>query len=179
VRTTRRPLMALITVGWLAASVPGAAAQSPEAGSEPTVPVPFIGLAEPGAQIRTGTTETVDGHVENRDYAYAPSIVQVSDARLDGELTLGGSNDEYPGPDGTMYELATEVWRIETADGAWQGTTAFFVASPDLPGSRTILLVGEGAYEGLIAAVTARLSDPWTFEGVIFPGEPPPMATTP
>jgi hypothetical protein len=77
---------------------------------------------------------------------------------------------------------AARVWhasfRVENEDGAWQEVPNLGLVYPDESSStRTSLLIGEGAYEGLTAIVEfSRPGGAAAFEvrGVISPVEMPP-----
>jgi hypothetical protein len=78
----------------------------------------------------------------------------VSDPRLDGSWGLAWNEDEYVGPRGEWAaDVVTVVWRIENAEGAWQGSSTW-ARFPDDEGDPHFVLAGEGAYEGLTAVVT-------------------------
>jgi hypothetical protein len=100
----------------------------------------------------------------------------ISDPRLDGTVLISFQTDEYPGWSG---DIGTGTWRIETADGAWQGSYTI-VEAEGFSDKPTAVLVGEGAYDGL-TAVWEQTIDPsgWDIVGVIFPAGPPPVATLP
>ena len=109
--------MALLVV-----SVVPVTAQSGEPVADPTLPAAFTGRIVFGGQVRSGTVETVDGRTEYRGSAHAPTIVEVSDPRLDGEVTMSFDEDAYTHPDGSMNGVGSGTWRIENPDGAWQGS---------------------------------------------------------
>ena len=100
---------------------------------------------------------------------------KASDPRVSGEQISVGLYD-YPviEADGGR---GTQVVRIENADGAWQGP----VTSVDFPSDLTVehgWLTGEGAYEGLSFFYSYHddtASDVHTGQGMIWPGEPPPV----
>jgi len=77
--------------------------------------------------------------------------------------------DWYALPDGQRTGVSWGTYRIENADGAWEGpfTGAEY---PDERSPDIVWLVGEGAYEGLTAFVH-EASGP--IEGVIVPGPQP------
>jgi S-formylglutathione hydrolase FrmB len=98
----------------------------------------------------------------------------MSDPRLMGDYFVS-VDMEYEG-------AGAEVWsytrRIENADGTWQGSTT----SANLPGagpntSVTLVLTGEGAYEGLTALFEETYDNGTcssVVRGLIIEGEPPP-----
>lgn len=160
----------ILAIGLLAGSTMAVAGQE-EAG--PTV---FTGRFAPSSQIQPGTNETVDDHTEARGHAWAPLIVEMSDPRLDGAMTYSSNVDRYTGPDGAWGELGVATYRIETEDGAWEGSAPFFSTSGVDFSPTTVVLVGQDAYEGLYAVMDADWD---AVTGVIFPGPPPPVPTAP
>jgi hypothetical protein len=93
----------------------GASAQSPES-SEVALPTAFEGRIVPSEDVRDETVTVVDGRTEFRGAAWAPIVLEMSDPRLDGDVTWSRDRDDYVGADGT-YGLATVTWRIENDDG--------------------------------------------------------------
>ncbi len=154
-------------------------AQSAEPSLDPAQPAPFTGRIAFGDQVRSGTTEAVDGHIEMRGTAHAPTMVSVSDPRLDGDVLISWQTDEYVAPDGTAQALGSGTWRIETADGAWEGSYVRLEAE-GLSDKNTAVLVGQGAYDGLIAVWEQTIDGSgWDIAGAIFPSGPPPAAVLP
>ena len=138
----------------------------------PIEPVEFTARFTPSSLVRTATYETVDGRIEGRGAAWAPIISEMSDPRLDGAMTYSEDGDQYLAPG--SYTLGTVTYRIETDDGAWQGSTPFFKVGGEY-GTGVVVLVGEEAYEGLYAWMD--ISDWSAISGVIFP-VPLPLAPT-
>ena len=104
-------------------------------------------------EIRDGVDEGIDGMWNYR-------VVTISDPRLDGAVTLNGNVHEFA-------DLGADVWsssiRIENDGGAWQKEPSLVVRFDDVSGSAsTVLLVGDGDYEGLVAVteLAADLTDP-------------------
>jgi hypothetical protein len=75
------------------------------------------------------------------------------------------------------YELLSGTWRIETKEGAWQGSYARVGFADGYTSTVSTPLVGEGAYDGLFAVWEARYPGDatcqWDIRGVIFPAGPP------
>lgn len=175
-RTLSIPLAAMAI---LAVSVLPATAQSAEAIADPTLPAAFTGSIAFGGQVRSGTVETVDGRTESRGSAHAPTIVAMSDPRLDGDVTISFDTDEYTGPDGATYTVGSGTWRIENPDGAWQGSYDI-VITDDYSSVVTTTLAGEGGYAGMSAVWEQALTGSgWDLRGVIFPAAPPAPPTAP
>ncbi len=124
----------------------------------------------------------------------------MSDPRLAGTYTVYTASDEYVYPGVDIEEplwLEVDVTRIETDEGAWQGTGG----DVNVPGAAewystrgTTVLTGEGAYEGLTAVWEEKLVEDecycfvsmtglepcrWDVRGVIFEGEMPPLPARP
>ena len=179
-RSIRTILTISIVLTLLAAMSVGVGAQSSEsAAADPIDPVEFSGRIGFGGQVRFGTIETVDSVERSRGSAWAPSIVEMSDPRLDGRATISFDTDAYTGSDGTSYSLGSGTWRIETAEGAWQGS--YNIVEPDGYSSTvTTALIGEGAYEGLVAVWESSIGGSgWDVRGVIYPAGPPEPPTAP
>jgi len=173
----------------VAPSAPPPSAPAPS--SPPSAPAPstaasltaFDGHIVCGAPVRAETSEQAGDHRELRGGAWTPTVTEISDPRLDGSYTISADSDIYGAPDSSTYTLVSETWRIETKAGAWEW--AFnLVGFPDGSASTvTILLVGEGAYEGLFAVWESHyLGDAaceWDVRGVIFPAGPPRIPSPP
>ena len=141
------------------------------------VPVEFTGVFSPGPGLREGEMTTVDGRVTERGTAWTPTIVEISDDRLDGRLIYAHDVDRYAE---SGLRLFTVTYRIENADGAWQGSTLEVsdvmddLVMDDLVGS--VVLVGEGEYDGLYAGMEQTDGN---VRGYILPGPPPPASELP
>jgi hypothetical protein len=152
-------------------SVPGAATDT-----EVAAPIEFSATFTPSSDVRVGTYETVDGVIQQRGNAWSPVISGMSDPRLDGVLTYSEDSDLYPAP-GASFEFGAVTYRISTADGAWQGSTPIVKDGGGYCCNSVVVLVGEGAYEGLYAWMDT--SDWDAIHGVIFPAPAPPAPTAP
>ncbi len=176
---SRSILGTAIAFGLMAGSTAAVTAQG-----EGTVspPVEFTGHLACGPEVRHGTdtSETLevgDGrvfHTGSRGYAWRPTAT-MSDPRLEGTYYGSIEWDEYRGSEGTT-RIGAGTWRIENAEGAWQGshTHAWLSDGPDA--SASSVLIGEGAYEGLIALweeVGHWDACSWDVRGLIVEGEPP------
>ncbi|MEP7378117.1 MAG: hypothetical protein ABI725_00990 [Chloroflexota bacterium] len=98
----------------------------------------------------------------------------MSDRRIEGDYYISYDGDDYL--TGTVTTVGTGTWRIENAEGAWQGS----FTNIKYPGSTTIVstvLVGEGAYEGLTAVWESTNHRPvecaWAVRGLILDGDVP------
>jgi hypothetical protein len=165
-------LVTVLGIGLLAGSGVGVTAQGSEPDAEAIEPVPFTAVFIPSSQVRFGSSETVDGVVQRRGDAWTPIMSGVSDPRMDGTLTYSEDDDAYPGG----HHFATVTYRIVNDDGAWQGSTPIFKENGEYSNNSVVLLVGEGAYEGLYAWMDTSAWD--AIKGVIF-AAPPPEAPVP
>jgi hypothetical protein len=99
---------------------------------------------------------------------------EASDPRLSGTSTYTGSWLEYPSAE-LGVDATTRV--VENDEGRWVGTSTA-LTGPDIS-TGTVILRGEGAYEGLTAYVLMDwhplLTPQATFTAAIFPGEMPPF----
>jgi hypothetical protein len=169
----------LMTVAFLAIAAIPVTGQTTEPMLDPTLPAAFTGRIAFGGQVRSGTVATVEGRTESRGSAWAPTIVEVSDPRLDGNVTISFDTDDYIGLDGATYSVGSGTWRIGNPDGAWQGSYNI-VATDDYGSVATTTLVGEGAYAGMTAVWEQTLDNSgWDIRGVIFPAAPPAPPTAP
>jgi hypothetical protein len=93
----------------------------------------------------------------------------MNDPRVSGIATFEFSVDEY-----TLAGTEWGTFRLENADGAWEGTCIGAVWSSGNFAIGSCWLVGSGAYDGY----TYYRAHRWGFagpnvEGIIFPGSPP------
>ena len=150
-----------------AASAPGAEA------AEITEPVEFTAVFTPSSSVRSGTYEVVDDVVQQRGNAWSPRMSGMSDPRLDGTLIYSEDSDRYPG----LHEFASVTYRIVNDDGAWEGSTPVFKQNGNYEAISVVVLVGEGAYDGMHAWMDT--SDWGAISGVIFPAAPPAAPVPP
>jgi hypothetical protein len=104
---------------------------------------------------------------------------EVSDPRLDGTWRMAWNEDDYGGTSGA--DIVTVVWRIETDEGAWQGSDTW-ARHGDFEGDEPqFVLTGEGAYEGLTAILKFTFEEPCPNAlGIILDlGVPEPQDTFP
>jgi len=141
----------------VAASLPvGVAAQ--EEASEPQPLTYATGTAGEPAEYVTPTEErSLDGIKQMRSLGIIDIPLELSDPRLSGLLTIsanGAAQDFYDG----FAALEPRTYRIVNDDGAWAGSGNHVEAvrrSEGVPviDQDSLVLAGEGAYEGLLAHV--------------------------
>ena len=146
-------------------------------------PAAFTACINPGPVVHEGTEERIvvpppDGEmtiVQNRGFTYRQSLTSVSDPRLEGTLYQASDEDVYtlPGPEpGPRIETFTN--RIENDEGAWQGSAARLGYPDGTDNVGPIVMVGEGAYEGLTAIIGFEAyGDRCTVRGYIIEGSVP------
>ncbi len=132
-------------------------------------------MAPAAVTIETGNPRPVSGPstevddagvIHYRGVEFAMDWV-ASDPRLSGAVTYHGAWDEFGG-----YSIETNTYEVVNEGGRWFGpATAITVNDVWV---ETIVLDGEGGYEGLTAYVLGTLLPDET-NAIIFPGEPIPM----
>jgi hypothetical protein len=142
-------------------------------GADYVEPVEFRAVIALGPEVQSPTCEVVGGMTQCLGQAWTPTITEVSDSRLEGEMTDTANMHQWP----LKPMLAMETYRITNEDGAWQGSFPSVYASfNNTAGAQSVVLVGEGDYEGLYAWMD--VTDWSAVNGVIF-SYPPPEAPAP
>jgi hypothetical protein len=181
-RAIRFVVMSAIAAALAASATVAVSAQEVAAPQPPAVFNGRVWCGPPVSPERAGAEETLEAGDEgwvltrNRDGAWRQSA-SVNDPRLEGDWYHTWENDAYALPDAaTGPAVAAATWRIENEEGAWQGG-ALEASLPD--GTRietATVLVGEGAYEGLIAILDGEpaADEPCAVDikGIIFEGAP-------
>ena len=153
-RSIRITIISMITVGLLAGSAVGVAAQSAvvtgsiSSGDECQV-------TPEGAESCTGGRFEFDDPRLTGDYDKTQTFVMAPD--------LGGA------------VIATEDFRVTNDEGAWSGRYvfgSFFQDDELVSGGNNWLLTGEGAYDGLTAWVYEPAVEGGTTQGIIIQAEP-------
>jgi len=124
------------------------------------------------------TPEQMSERGVNKTLGDCPSlfVVAPSDPRMDGDVTFCTSEHVYGVDREADPNVATATYRIVNDEGAWQGSTSGVTWTDPTSGDYIdgtgdiIILAGEGAYDGLYAAMTLDWSD---VRGIIFEGAPP------
>jgi hypothetical protein len=165
----RIPLVATIAIGLLASSAVRVAAQD-----EVAAPVEFSSRLSLVDQPAAGQTETLqDGTVRTIGRAWRFQFEETSDPRFDGTMTATITEDRYAD---SSIELQVNAYRIENDGGAWQEVPSYALNHSTAPGATfERFFIGEGGYEGLIAAVRNTWTTGWGFElhGFIIEGHLP------
>ena len=166
------PLVAVLAIGLLAGSVVGVAAQED---AQPAPPVEFTAQWQFGAMVRPEKVEVVPGALAARGGAWNPrAIIEASDPRLAGRLTIVANSDAYTVLGGPI------VWhtffQVENDGGSWRGVPVLGLGIPGVDAeSGDDFLMGQGDYEGLIAVFrTVTEGSTWDLHGYIIEGELPP-----
>ena len=139
----------------------------------PGAPVAFTGTLEYGDCFDASQEQTRPGVLSRRGGAYCVlGTPGFTDPRLDGDATIWWNDDEYEaGP-----RVEHGGFTIVNAEESWEQIPDINVVFPDgTATTRTSVLMGHGAYEGLTAIAEVSLADGvWSFDGLIFEGELPP-----
>lgn len=163
-----------IAIVLLASTSVGVAAQDQETPAQ--APVEFSGRLLYGPQTLAGTDTVVEGRTEARGNVFRTPVATMSDPRLHGSVTRTNNIDIYDDPPIWTWQA---LWRIETEEGAWQGVETPLVFTDGSRSTTTVILVGEGAYDGLIALTEFdHAGEAWDLRGVIIDGEMPPVPTS-
>ncbi len=193
---------ALVTAGALVFAVGGALLIAQPFDQQRTVPGASVEV-EP-AWV-TGTVRFADScsDVETDTRAYAarqsdllcaPQTWASSDPRLGGPATSIYSESVYVGDEAAeTYSVYSAAWNIRGESGGWRCANPHGLIAGEgimtiaFQSHERLTCVGYGDNEGLSAVLKAdwstgsNFTDRATFEGLIFPGEVPPVpdATTP
>jgi hypothetical protein len=162
--TAVRALLASGAVYAAVGAVPvGATTESPSSSPEEATaeaPVPVTACIEPGPYVGPpGTQERVDipsseGVITLGRYrgdTYLQPWTEVSDPRLAGTYTRSWDEDEYFSGSTAFLSIVVTTDRIENDEGAWQGTSVWYRPAQGERSFAPMVMVGEGAYEGLTA----------------------------
>jgi hypothetical protein len=150
-------------------SVPDGAAGLDQSAVAVTGTSTLVGQSDPGAT-------TLDGSVIRVRKNVLITFEEATDPRVSGRATITVNFDAFP--DQTGLPSSTQVRygqaRLENDFGSWSGHFAGSLANGGFV--QTYWLEGEGAYEGLSYVVTAGGNgNVWRSQGLIFPGEVPPL----
>jgi hypothetical protein len=158
----------------------------PGAETEAVAPTWATATVQYGSNCDFGDTNIEDGVTQERGMNCQGQTWTSDDPRLDGKALVAANADSFD-VDGQGYSLVTSVVEFSNDAGGWQCTNADRVVSPAdtlfqtsrFDGDR-LSCIGDGDYEGLSAILVAdHRSSPMTVEGLVFPGEMPPMPEFP
>jgi len=155
-------LIAATSVGLLAGSMLSVAAQDKESDVE-SVAYATGTAGDPRAVVEPTQQRTSDGQLQIRGLQLDDIPVQFTDSRLSGLLTISSNGAGRDFADGhARFEPRT--YRIDNDAGAWTGTgeriLALSVQRPrPLINHESMVLFGEGRYEGLVAYVFIELAN--------------------
>ncbi len=188
---------ALITAGALVFASAGAllvAQQASDDGVTPGAEVPggvlqtVNVMLSPGPAITGSGSYAIEDGVTVQSQCWTPSVISADDPRFDGSAIFCGNDLVHDRAEGGNVELGFtighDLYRIETDDGAWQGGTMYAEwvdpeSGEDAAAGDFILLAGEGAYDGLYAAMTLGDGAGWILTGVVFEGALPTAPEVP
>ena len=180
---SRTILTAAIAVGVMVGSSMGVTAQDEEPGTASAAYATGT-IGWPPAEIVEPKVEQVPGGNDERGLMLIDLPVEFSDPRLSGMLTISGNGTTREFEDGRAW-IESRTHRIVNDDGAWAGSGYLVRATSDELGigidQESMLLVGEGGYEGLIAYVflDAPPEGESKWEALILKAEQPPLPTRP
>jgi hypothetical protein len=184
VRAIKTSIISILAIGLLAGSAVGVAAQEEEAAAEePTGTAYFTGtLITEGTVVVEPDENIVDGVLEVRGVVIEDEAIETSDPRMSGSLSRALNANVHKVSDFVDVVVEAATWRIENEHGSWSGQGGALIhGGGGIPRDEatnldTILLTGEGAYEGLTAYVLADWTeDPVAVEGAVLVGELTPL----
>ena len=167
--------ISILTIGLLAGSAVGVAAQD-EAATDASTPVYVTATVGEPADFVSGTYS--DDAMQGEQLVDIP--VDASDPRLSGllDIVMNGTSDGSP--DDLLAQLQSHAWRLENDGGAWVGTgpsVQLIGSDGPLMFQEAVLLVGEGGYDGLAAFVTVDYFADVPLEAVIVGADAPEPAS--
>ena len=170
-RTLRLSLAGTVFVALLGGLSGAVAAQD-----DPMAPALVTGTVTPVGEASLGSPSFGDDVIVFEGVS-ATNRWEASDPRLSGTSTYTGDWQEYLSA-GFVVKAGTRV--IENDDGRWVGTAT--ALQGERVNTDTVVLHGEGAYEGLTAYVLMwdpPLAPQATFDAAIFSGEMPEFPEPP
>ena len=167
-RDGKAGLSVFLAFGLMAGSAIGVTAQDEEA--DPMAPAVVTGSISGQRHVDGSVTTDVGTGATITEGVGFRQTWEASDPRLSGSVIYTGNWLRYGG--GDMQVEASSVV-LDNAAGRWIGTGTAMAAG-DLS-MDTMILHGEGAYEGLTAYVMQDWSEglPAAFTAAVFPGDMP------
>jgi hypothetical protein len=155
-------LIAATSLALLVGSMLSVAAQEQESDGQ-SVAYATGTAGDPQAVVEPTQQRTSDGQIQIRGLQLDDIPVQFSDPRLSGLLTISSNGAGRDFADGHA-RLEPRSYRIATDGGAWSGSgERILVLSVQRPrpliNHESMVLLGEGRYEGLVAYVFIELAN--------------------
>lgn len=178
-RAIRGIIISSLAVGLVASTAVGSAAQD----GDPAGAASFTGTIGESAVVGEPTEAIVDGELQIHGVEREGPI-ESTDPRLTGTLSRVIDFDVQRVNEGDEVAVITVQNRIVNEMGSWSGTSVGIgrmgpdVAAEEEFNFHTILLTGEGAYDGLSAIVLADFGQREVgadIEGVIHQGDLPDL----
>ena len=172
-------LIAATTIGLLVGSMITVVAEDEESAVQ-AVPYATGTAGDPQAVVEPTLRQTSDGEIQIRGLRLDDIPVRFTDPRLSGLLTISSNGAGRDYADGHA-RLEPRTYRIDNDGGAWTGSgeriLALSVGQPrPLINHESMVLFGEGGYEGLVAYVFIELANEAPeLEGVILDVEMAPL----
>ncbi len=177
VKGLKTSVAATVLVGLIAGSAIAVAAQE-DASSEATLVTGTVGastvIGEPVSTIADGV-EDVRGLVRE-------GPIEMSDPRLTGSLSRVLNFRVHPVGTEAGLVVQADLWRIDNEGESWSGPSTAISGLGEVPSDitvdiETVVLAGEGDYDGLSAYLVADWSPEIgaDMQGAIFSGEMPPV----
>jgi hypothetical protein len=181
VKGLKPTLISAIAIGLLAGSAVGVAAQDEEA-AELETPLYYTWTAGDPASVTDGTFDEDAG--EMRGLVLEGIPLEASDPRLSGVgyLTANGNAENSTNGSGA---LESRSYRVVMDGGEFTGSGTYIEAGdPSVDGPpaivrETMVLTGDGAYEGLVLFVTGDYREAGAGEAVILRVAVPPVPGVP
>ena len=181
-RAIKTSVISILAIGLLAGSAVGVAAQ------DDPIETSFLNGTLTVSEAVAPGTETRDGGVtEVRNRFFAGGLLDTDDPRMMGPITAVVNSDVRIEA-GTNFRVTLQsiAVRIENDDGAWDGSATAFARgrSPrDTGNLATVILAGEGSYDGLSAYLLIDLTEqPAVVQGTVYAGtmtpSPDPVGCT-
>lgn len=186
-RGIRISLSLTLAVGLLATSAVWVAAQDTEAEDGPWTAVGVTGtlITKNGVVVEEPSSEVVDGVMQIYGKVTENERIKVDDARLSGSLSRSLNSDAHRVSEKERVVVQSMTYRIDNEGGSWSGLgTALVhhggkVRPRDVTDLDTVVLIGEGGYEGLSAYLLVDWTkQPIAIDGAIFSGTLPPTPVT-
>ena len=186
-RDIRSSLSTILAIGLVAGSAGAVAAQ--DEASDPSAAAWVTGSVVFASGCENATVSTEDGVLRQRGLrcgANSPQQWQSDDPRFAGTGIVAHSSDAYTTDDGTYqvissaFEVRNDAggWQCTNADGLLAGTSLFDASLQEF----RMTCLGDGDYAGTTAILVVDFTDldapTKPFEGLVFPGDVPPLPET-